>query len=424
MTDAPPLKPGLRQRDYQPDAVGPLDGVRVLDLSRLFAGNVLTQILGDFGAEVIKVEPPAGDTLRGWKTEGVSTHWKIYARNKKSLGLDLRNPRARDIFLKLVPTAAVLVESFRPGVLEKMGLSPEVLHALNPRLVIVRVSGWGQGGPYRKRPGFGTVIEGMSGFAAINGFEDREPVLPPMYLADGVAGTYGASAALLALREAERPDGKGQVIDLPLYDPLFALLGPQAANYRLSGKTRRREGSRSSNSAPRNVYRCRDGKYVSLSGSTQTMAMRILQAIGRADLAADPRFATNADRLKHVEELDAAIGDFIGRHDQEALVALMEEAEVTVGPIYDVSQIMEDPHVIEREILADYPDAEIEHLPMHHVVPRLSDTPGSIRLPAPALGQHSRDILGQLGFEEAETAGLIAEGAVIAATLSLTEDAA
>ncbi|MGE7197175.1 CaiB/BaiF CoA transferase family protein [Brevundimonas naejangsanensis] len=424
MTDAPPLKPGLRRRDYQPDAVGPLDGVRVLDLSRLFAGNVLTQILGDFGAEVIKVEPPAGDTLRGWKTEGVSTHWKIYARNKKSLGLDLRNPRAGEIFRKLIPTAHILVESFRPGVLEKMGLSPEVLHALNPRLVIVRVSGWGQGGPYRKRPGFGTVIEGMSGFAAINGFEDREPVLPPMYLADGVAGTYGASAALLALREAERPDGKGQVIDLPLYDPLFALLGPQAANYRLSGKTRRREGSRSSNSAPRNVYRCRDGKYVSLSGSTQTMAMRILQAIGRADLAADPRFAANADRLKHVEELDAAIGDFIGRHDQAALVALMEEAEVTVGPIYDVSQIMEDPHVVEREILADYPDAEIEHLPMHHVVPRLSGTPGSIRLPAPVLGQHSRDILQQLGFDEAEAARLISEGVVIDAALPLTEDAA
>lgn len=424
MTEASPPKSGLRQRDYQPDAVGPLDGVRVLDLSRLFAGNVLTQILGDFGAEVIKVEPPAGDTLRGWKTEGVSTHWKIYARNKKSLGLDLRNPRAGEIFQKLVPTAHILVESFRPGVLEKMGLSPEVLHALNPRLVIVRVSGWGQGGPYRKRPGFGTVIEGMSGFAAINGFEDREPVLPPMYLADGVAGTYGASAALLALREAERPDGKGQVIDLPLYDPLFALLGPQAANYRLSGKTRRREGSRSSNSAPRNVYRCRDGKYVSLSGSTQTMAMRILQAIGRADLAADPRFATNADRLKHVEELDAAIGDFIGRYDQAALVALMEEAEVTVGPIYDVSQIMEDPHVVEREILADYPDAEIEHLPMHHVVPRLSGTPGSIRLPAPVLGQHSRDILEQLGFDEAEAARLISEGVVIDAALPLTEDAA
>lgn len=424
MTDAPSLKPGLRQRDYQPDATGPLDGVRVLDMSRLFAGNVLTQILGDFGAEVIKVEPPAGDTLRGWKTEGVSTHWKIYARNKKSLGLDLRNPRAKDIFLKLVPTAAILVESFRPGVLEKMGFSPETLLGLNPKLVIVRVSGWGQGGPYRKRPGFGTVIEGMSGFAAINGFEDREPVLPPMYLADGVAGSYGASAALLALREAERPDGKGQVIDLPLYDPLFALLGPQAANHRLSGKTRRREGSRSSNSAPRNVYRCRDGKYVSLSGSTQTMAMRILHAIGRQDLAADPSFATNADRLKHVEELDAAIGEFIGRHDQDDLVALMEEAEVTVGPIYDIAQIMEDPHVVEREILADYPDAELDRLPMHHVVPRLSDTPGSIRLPAPDLGQHSRDILGQLGFDPAETAGLIADGVVFDSVAKRAEDAA
>lgn len=424
MTDAPPLHQGLHRRDYQPDAVGPLDGVRVLDMSRLFAGNVLTQILGDFGAEVIKVEPPAGDTLRGWKTKGVSTHWKIYARNKKSLGLDLRNPQATDIFLKLVPSAAILVESFRPGVLEKMGFSPEVLHAINPKLVIVRVSGWGQGGPYGQRPGFGTVIEGMSGFAAINGFDDREPVLPPMYLADGVAGSYGASAALLALREAERPDGRGQVIDLPLYDPLFALLGPQATNYRLSGQARKREGSRSSNSAPRNVYRCRDGKYVGLSGSTQTMAMRILKAIGREDMISDPRFATNADRLANVVELDAAIGDFIGRHDQAELVALMEAAEVTVGPIYDIAQIMQDPHVIEREILADYPDAELDLLPMHHVVPRLSDTPGSIRAAAPALGEHNAELLAELGLDEAQIAGLIAEGVVAGAAVARAEDAA
>ncbi|WP_333611140.1 CoA transferase [Brevundimonas bullata] len=424
MTDGPPLLQGLHRRDYQPDAVGPLDGVRVLDMSRLFAGNVLTQILGDFGAEVIKVEPPAGDTLRGWKTKGVSTHWKIYARNKKSLGLDLRNPQATDIFLKLVPSAAILVESFRPGVLEKMGFSPEVLHAINPKLVIVRVSGWGQGGPYGQRPGFGTVIEGMSGFAAINGFDDREPVLPPMYLADGVAGSYGASAALLALREAERPDGRGQVIDLPLYDPLFALLGPQAANYRLSGQARKREGSRSSNSAPRNVYRCRDGKYVGLSGSTQTMAMRILKAIGRQDMISDPRFATNADRLANVVELDAAIGDFIGRHDQAELVTLMEAAEVTVGPIYDIAQIMQDPHVIEREILADYPDAELDLLPMHHVVPRLSDTPGSIRAAAPALGEHNAELLAELGLDEAQIAGLIAEGVVAGAAVARAEDAA
>lgn len=413
MTDAgPPPARGLHRRAYQSDAVGPLTGVRVLDLSRLFAGNVLTQMLGDFGAEIVKVEPPAGDTLRAWKTADVSTHWKIYARNKKSLCLDTRKPGARDLLLKLAATSALFVESFRPGVLEKMGLAPEALLAANPKLVIVRISGWGQDGPYRQRPGFGTVVEGMSGFAAINGFADREPVLPPMYLADGVAGVYGVSAALLALREAEKPGGKGQVIDLPLYDPLFALLGPQAANYRLTGALRERTGSRSSNSAPRNVYRCRDGKYVSLSGSTQKMAMRILRAIGREDMVENPRFATNAERLQHVEELDAAIGEFFARHDQAEIVTLMEDAEVTVGPIYDIAQIMDDPHVVEREILADYPDTDIGALPMHAVVPRLSSTPGSIRSPAPELGEHSRDLLAKLGVDEAGYRRLVADGIV------------
>lgn len=400
----------LRRRDYQADAVGPLAGVRVLDLSRLFAGNVLTQVLGDFGAEVVKVEPPAGDTLRGWKTQGVSTHWKIYARNKKSLCLDLRAQRAKDLLLGLVPSAAILVESFRPGVLEDMGFDADALLALNPKLVIVRISGWGQDGPYHQRPGFGTVIEGMSGFAAINGFEDREPVLPPMYLADGVAGLYGASATMIALREAERPDGRGQVIDLPLYDPLFALLGPQAANYRLTAETRKPTGSRSSNSAPRNAYRCQDGKYVSLSGSTQSMAERIFRAIGRPELIADPRFRTNDDRLKNVTALDAIIGGFIATHDQADLVGLMEQAEVTVGPIYDIAQILDDPHVIDREILADYPDPELGRLPMHHVVPRLQETPGAIRAAAPALGQHNRVLLGELGIGPADYDALIAQG--------------
>lgn len=403
----------LRRRAYDASASGPLEGVRVLDLSRLFAGNVLTQMLADFGAEVVKVEPPAGDTLRGWKTKGVSTHWKVYARNKKSLCLDLRNERARALLLDLVPSASILIESFRPGVLERMGLSPDVLLARNPKLVVVRISGWGQDGPYHQRPGFGTVIEGMSGFAAINGFEDREPVLPPMYLADGVAGVYGASAAMMALREAERDGGAGQVIDLPLYDPLFALLGPQAANYRLTGQPRRATGSRSSNSAPRNAYRCRDGKYVSLSGSTQSMAERVFKAIGRPELIEDPRFRTNADRLKNVEALDALIGEFIGGMDQAELVALMEAAEVTVGPIYDIAQIMTDPHVVEREIIADYPDEEIGHLPMHHVVPRLARTPGSIRTPAPGLGQHNRDLLAEVGVDEAAYADLLSAGVAI-----------
>src|SRR5258706_11727210 len=285
-----------RKKSYQPGARGALDVVRFLDMSRLVAGNTLTQVLGDFGAEVIKIEPPAGDTLRAWQTDGVATNWKIYARNKKSLGLELRKPEARDILLNLLPSAAVFVESFRPGTLEEMGLGPDVLLAKNPKLIIVRISGWGQTGPYKRRPGFGTLIEGMSGFAAINGFADREPVLPPMYMADSYAGLYGATAVLIALREVEHNGGRGQVIDLPLLDPLFAVLGPQAANYRLTGKLKPRTGSRSTNSGPRNAYRCRDGLYVGLSASTQKMAQRVFESIGRAELIDDPRYSTNAAR--------------------------------------------------------------------------------------------------------------------------------
>ncbi len=411
MTDEPSSP--LHKRDWQPAATGPLSDLRILDLSRLFAGNVLSQQLADFGAEVIKVEPPAGDTLRDWKTAGVSAHWKVYSRNKKSLALDLRSEAAKTAILKLVPSAAVFMESFRPGVLEKMGLGPDVLLAINPRLVIVRISGWGQDGPYHRRPGFGTVIEGMSGFAAINGFEDREPVLPPMYLADGVAGLYGVSAVMIALRAAEAVGGKGQVIDLPLYDPLFAIMGPQAAQYRLTGKLKPRTGSRSTNSAPRNAYRCSDGKYVGLSGSTQTMAERVLRTIGRPELVDDPRFRTNADRLRNVVELDAIIADFFARLTQAEAVDLMEKAEVTVGPIYDASQILEDRHVIEREILADYEDPHVGAFPMHHVVPRLDGTPGSIRSPAPTLGQHNRELLAETGVDDAAYEALKAAGTAV-----------
>jgi len=347
---------------------------------------------------VIKVEPPAGDTLRAWQTAGVSTHWKIFARNKKSLCLELRKPEARELLMKLVPSAAMFIESFRPGTLEAMHLGPEKLLKKNPKLVIVRISGWGQDGPYRRRPGFGTLIEGMSGFAAINGFADREPVLPPMYLADGIAGLYGAAAVMVALREAGRKGGRGQVIDLPLLDPLFAIVGPQAANYRLTGEVKPRTGSRSTNTAPRNVYRCKDRKYVGLSASTQKMAERTFCAIGRADLVDDPRYRTNAGRVKRAAELDAIIGAFVAQRTQAANVAFFDKAEVTIGPIYDVTQIIEDPHILERELLADYPDAEMGQFPMHHVVPRLLGTPGSIRTPAPRLGQHNRELLSELNL--------------------------
>jgi crotonobetainyl-CoA:carnitine CoA-transferase CaiB-like acyl-CoA transferase len=402
----------LRKKNYAPDAKGALQGVRVLDLSRLFAGNMLTQMLGDYGAEVIKVEPPAGDTLRAWKTQGVSTHWKVYARNKKSLCLDLRKAQARDLVMKLVETSSMFVESFRPGVLEAMGFSPEVLLNRNKKLIIIRISGWGQDGPYRKRPGFGSLIEGMSGFAAINGFADREPVLPPMYLADGFAGLFGASAALIALREVEKNGGRGQVVDLPLLDPLFAMLGPQAAAYRLTGKVKPRTGSRSTNSAPRNAYRCKDGLYVALSASTQKMAERTLRAVGRPELIDDPRYRTNAERVKNAAELDAIIGAFVGERTQAENVAFFEQAEVTIGPIYDISQILDDPHFIEREILADYPDEDMGAFPMHHVVPRLMGTPGAIRSPAPGIGQHNRELLFELGFSDEKYRKMLKDGIV------------
>ena len=402
----------LHRRDYTPGARGPLTGVRVLDLSRLVAGNTLSGALADFGAEVVKVEPGAGDTLRGWKTKDVATQWKLYARNKKSIALELRRPESREILLALAKTASIFIESFRPDTLEKMGLGPDKLLEANPRLVIVRISGWGQSGPYRRRPGFGTLVEGISGFASFNGFPDREPVLPPMYMADSYAGLYGAIGTMMALREVEVNGGKGQVIDLPLLDPLFHVLGPQAANYRLTGKVKPRTGSRSTNSGPRNAYRTSDGKFVCLSASTQKMAERVMSSIGRPELVDDPRFRTNADRVRNAEALDAIIGEFIGQRTQAENVAFFEQAEVTIGPIYDITQIVEDPHFIDREVIADYPDPDMGTFPMHHVVPRLQGTPGTIRTQAPKLGEHNREILREAGIDEARYAELVRAGVV------------
>ncbi len=412
----------LKRRDYTPNARGPLEGVRVLDLSRLVAGNTATQVLADFGAEVIKVEPAAGDTLRAWRTHDVQVNWKLYARNKKSLALELRKPEARELLLDLVASAQVFIESFRPDTLEKMGLGPEVLLARNPKLVIVRISGWGQTGPYRRRPGFGTLVEGISGFASFNGFADREPVLPPMYMADSYAGLYGAAGVMIALREVEVNGGAGQVIDLPLLDPLFNVLGPQAASYRLTGKVKPRTGSRSTNSGPRNAYRTKDGRFVALSASTQKMAQRLFASIGRADLIDNPRYSTNNERVKNAEELDAIIGEFVAARTQQENVEFFEKAEVTIGPIYDISQILDDPHFIDREVIADYPDADMGTYPMHHVVPRMSGTPGSVRTPAPGLGEHNRAILAELGVDAARYEALRAAGAVVEESAVAGED--
>ena len=400
----------IPSRQFATDARCPLDGVRILDLSRVVAGNMVSLALADFGAEVIKIESPEGDSLRDWLVGGVPTNWKTYARNKKSVGLNLRQPRAREILLRLVETAQVMIENFRPGTLEKMGLGYDVLSARNPRLVLLRVSGWGQTGPFRHKPGFGTLVEGMSGFAAMNGFPDREPVLPPMQMADMYAGYIGAMAVMVALREVEVKGGNGQVIDLPLFDPMFVAMGPQAASYQASGKVRQRSGSRSTTAAPRNTYRTRDDRWVSLSASTQKMTERLFRAIGRPDLIDDPRYRTNADRVRHAHELDAIIGEFIGRMTLAEALDFFDRAEVTVGPIYDISQLMEEPYIAERETLANYPDEQMGEIAMHCVVPRLSATPGAIRKPAPVLvGEDNAEVLGPLGFDAAELERLAAE---------------
>src|ERR1700716_2599985 len=285
----------VREKSFEPEAACPLDGVRVIDLSRLVAGNAGSSQLADFGGQGLKIEDPVkGDPLRAWQTAGVSVHWKLYARNKKSVALSLREPRGRELLLDLAAGSEVLIENFRPGTLEKMGLGPDVLHVRNPRLIIVRVSGWGQDGPYRDRPGFGTLVESMSGYAARTGFADREPVLPPTALADMVAGLYGGFAVVGALRQIEVEGGAGQVIDLPLLDPLFSFIATEAPIYNLTGAIRPRTGSRSETTSPRNVFKTKDGRYIGISASIQAMSERLFRAIGHEDMLTDPRFRTNS----------------------------------------------------------------------------------------------------------------------------------
>ncbi len=381
---------------FRPDQPCPLDGLRVLDFSRLVAGNMLTLQLADFGAEVIKLEPDGGDPLRHWREDGVSAYWKVYGRNKKSIRLDLRTAAGKALLTRLIPTADVLVESFRPGSMEAAGFGADAVAALNPRLVFVRVSGYGQTGPYAQRPGFGSLAEAMSGFAAKNGFADKPPALPNLALADMVAGIQGAFAVMVALREAERPGGRGQVVDLSLLEPLHATLGPDAAAWRITGRIPPRSGNQASITAPRNVYATADGGWVALSASTQAMTERLFRAIGRPDMIDDPRFRTNADRLTHVAEIDAVVGAFVGCRTLAENLAFFGAAETTVGPVYDAAGFEHDPHVQGRGVLVEMADEELGSIPMHAVVPRLSATPGALRRPAPKLGEHEAEILGPL----------------------------
>jgi len=368
----------------------------VLDLSRLVAGNMLTLFLADFGADVIKIERDGkGDDLRNWREADEPIYWKVYGRNKRSVVLDLKSDEGLSVLKRLVRHSDVLVENFVPGGLEKMGLAPELLLELNPRLVIVRVSGWGQTGPYSRKPGFGTLVEAMSGFAYLNGYADKPPVLPPLALADMIAGIYGAAGVMTALRVAEK-EGKGQVVDLSLFEPIFSFISSEALKFQLVGEPTLRSGNQSSHTAPRNVYLCSDGKYVAMSGSMQSMAMRIFDTIGRPELKTHEKFRDNDARVKHRDELDEIIGAFIAQRTQQENLAIFEAAGVTVGPVCSVADLVDHPYVVGREAVVAVEDTDLGHITTHNIIPRLSATPGGFRRPAPKLGEHTAQVLQEL----------------------------
>jgi crotonobetainyl-CoA:carnitine CoA-transferase CaiB-like acyl-CoA transferase len=379
----------LHQKTFQPEATGPLKGLRVIDLSRLVSGNTLTMLLADLGAEVVKVEPPAGDNLRAWVKGGVSTDWKSLGRNKKSIGIDLRQPAGIELLKRLVPLADVLVENYRSGTLERMNIGPEVLHRLNPKLVIARITGFGQTGPYRARPGFGTLIEGMCGLADASGFPDRPPVLPPGPIADTCAGFCGAMSVLAAVREVETNGGQGQVIDQSLFNPLFVSLGAQAANYRATGTLRERQSNN-------NLYTTKDGKYVTYTASMEPMPQRMLQAIGKGAYNDIASYRGVAGRTNHGAEIRGWIQDFVGNMTQEDAVNFFDEKQISLAPVYNIAQILDDPHFQEVETVVELPDEDMGHVPMYGFVNALSGTPAQFFRCAPHIGEHNREVLAWL----------------------------
>ena len=401
----------MQNGEYLPDHSGPLDGIRIVDMTRLAAGNMVSHLLADFGAEVIKIERPGvGDDLRRFGDEEV--WWKEYARSKKSFTLNFRSEEGETLLWELLEQSDMLIENFVPGTLEKWGLGPDALFERNPDLIIVRVSGWGQTGPYAQKPGFGTLIEAMTGFAAMTGFDDRPPLLPPMALADMVAGTAGFGAAVVALLARERGKARGQVIDLSLFEPLFSVIGPWVANYKINGTVPIREGNRTKVAAPRNVYLCSDGKYLALSASMQSMWEKVAHSIGRPELIEDPRYKTSKDRVDNIISLDEIVGGYIASKTLAENLAYFEEMGITVGPICDPSDLIDDAFIRGRAVIEDFPDEKHGTVPLHSVYPRLSETPGAIRSPAPALGEHTGEILELLG-RSAEDQRKLREGGII-----------
>ncbi|AQS70079.1 CaiB/BaiF CoA-transferase family protein [Streptomyces pactum] len=392
----------------------PLAGLRVLDLATLFAGPLAATMLGDFGAEVIKVEhPDRPDPSRGHgpSKDGIGLWWKVLGRNKRTITLDLSRPAGRTTLLRLAATTDVVVENFRPGTLEKWGLGWDELSAVNPRLVLTRVTGFGQFGPYARRPGFGTLAEAMSGFAAMTGEPDAPPTLPPFGLADSIAALATAYAVMTALAARERT-GEGQVVDMAIIEPILTVLGPQPTWYDQLGHVQPRTGNRSQNNAPRNTYRTADGTWVAVSTSAQSVAERVMRLVGRPELIDEPWFATGADRARHADVLDAAVGDWIARHGRADVLAEFEKAEAAVAPVQDVRDVMADPQYQALDTVTTVDDPELGPLRMQNVLFRLSATPGAIRWAGRPHGADTEEVLTGLGLTPADVKELREEGVV------------
>ncbi len=387
---------------------GPLAGVRVLELGQLVAGPFCGKTLADFGAEVIKVEPPGeGDPLRKWRRmrNGTSLWWQVQSRNKKSLTCDLRRPEGQEIVRRLARASHIVVENFRPGALEKWNLGWEVLSRENPKLVLVRISGYGQTGPYRERPGFAAIAEGMAGFRYVTGFPDRPPARPNLSIGDTIASLHGAIGALMALREVSQT-GKGQVVDVALYESMFNCMESLLPEYDADGYVRERTGSTLPGIAPSNLYPCRDGSYVLIAGNADSLYHRLMSAIGRTDLRDDPALARNDGRAAQMERIDAAIADWTRKRDLPEILNIMEKAEVPAGRIYSAADIAADPHYAARGMIQSIVAGDGAPLRVPGIVPKLSATPGAIRSSAPKLGEHTEEVLRGVGFSAAEVADL------------------
>ncbi|HWI33956.1 MAG TPA: CoA transferase [Lapillicoccus sp.] len=390
-----------------------LAGLKVLDVSTLFAGPLAATMLGDFGADVIKIEHPRGDPVRshGASKDGVGLWGKVVGRNKRGITLYLGSPEGQDVFRRLVADADVVIENFRPGTLERWGLGYLELSADNPGLVLTRVTGFGQFGPYAGRPGFGTLAEAMSGFAAITGEPDGPPTLPPFGLADGIAALAAAFATMTALR-ARETTGRGQVVDLAIIEPILTVVGPQPTVWDALHQVQERSGNRSANNAPRNTYLTRDGRWVAVSTSAQSIAERVVRLVGRPELTQEPWFASGGERAKHADVLDEAVASWVAKHDRDEVVRAFEEAHAAVAPIYDVRDIVADPQFQALGSLVRVPDPELGSVLMQNVLFRLSETPGRINSAGPALGQHTEEVLGEIGIDADQLAELRRRGAV------------